>query len=639
MDNNSSLLDIFIPPDEYFGDFGFICGFTATRTALTQIKSKFSGDTCRPVLAAFIHPTVESISDIPGLAWIWMSTDKKKRGFSLLHAKVALLGFRQINEEKYIIRLAVCTGNWTEDPLTTSIDLFWSIDLDITNLESHPQECLDVLAAWDFFNWLRESIRSDDTLLRRTYDGIIPGKNLEKKIGKIKKITKNNHAEKLQARFIDTRKDSLIEQVIYRMKSYKPRTKVDRLIIGSGFFESGNNLTSETNIPETIRKKLKNKLNDNASLEIVLNQDACQGIKDIFKDLQQPSRQLPVRLGWKFKRPQSAHHKQNAKLHAKFILLASGTAQKHECSGQIYLGSGNMTIPGFMQKASGTRGNLEAGVVFNLPNGLTWTKPTKEKNVKPNSIYNFLPLSDEAITDNTVIESGPPFEKPTEPNCTPPISYLEWENGQLKCPEDFQLKISIYDIDNKPAELPCAWPNHPPIFVHLVSGDWKIPVISNDSLVRPIPKNMTVEDILATLGSFPIATEVDPEDDFDTENGAHINECVPKECSKKVYAIRRMMELLVPLAQVQSEVVSNDWSRWCRELEENLIAIKEYEKPMINFFRDAGANPIGVLMKEEMRQEKTDVEILHKALRRISEAWGMNEKEHPCMWTSEDISS
>ena len=140
---NTTLYSLFMPPEDCYGDFGLMCGFTATRQVLGQIRRTFTGEMARPVLAAFIHPTVNAISDVPGLAWMWMHL--VGRGYNLLHAKVALLGFRKRGGDGYVIRLAVSTGNWTQDPLTRSIDLFWSIDLD--SAVPDAQDIADIRAA------------------------------------------------------------------------------------------------------------------------------------------------------------------------------------------------------------------------------------------------------------------------------------------------------------------------------------------------------------------------------------------------------------------------------------------------------------------------------------------------------------
>lgn len=129
-------------------------------------------EVARPVLAAFIHPTINAVSDIPRLAWMWMKL--QDRGYNLLHAKVALLGFRRRGGEGYVIRLAVSTGNWTQDPLTDSIDLSWLIDVDTA---SNKQDVADIRAAQAMFNWLKE--RADCSLIERDYDGHRPDVRLE----------------------------------------------------------------------------------------------------------------------------------------------------------------------------------------------------------------------------------------------------------------------------------------------------------------------------------------------------------------------------------------------------------------------------------------------------------------------------
>jgi hypothetical protein len=79
---NTTLYSLFMPPEDCYGDFGLMCGFTATRQVLGQIRRTFTGEMARPVLAAFIHPTVNAISDVPGLAWMWMRL--VGRGYNLL---------------------------------------------------------------------------------------------------------------------------------------------------------------------------------------------------------------------------------------------------------------------------------------------------------------------------------------------------------------------------------------------------------------------------------------------------------------------------------------------------------------------------------------------------------------------------
>ena len=66
--------------------------------------------------------------------------------FRLLHAKLALLGFRHTSDARqWRLRLIVSTGNWTRQTLEDSLDLAWRIDLCDQDLKSEnglvPQAC------------------------------------------------------------------------------------------------------------------------------------------------------------------------------------------------------------------------------------------------------------------------------------------------------------------------------------------------------------------------------------------------------------------------------------------------------------------------------------------------------------------
>ena len=57
--------------------------------------------------------------------------------FRLLHAKLALLGFRHTSDaRRWRVRLIVSTGNWTRQTLEDSLDLAWRIDLCDEDLKS-----------------------------------------------------------------------------------------------------------------------------------------------------------------------------------------------------------------------------------------------------------------------------------------------------------------------------------------------------------------------------------------------------------------------------------------------------------------------------------------------------------------------
>lgn len=596
---NTTLYSLFMPPEDCYGDFGLMCGFTATRQVLGQIRRTFTGETARPVLAAFIHPTVNAISDVPGLAWMWMRLEA--RSYNLLHAKVALLGFRKRGGDGYVIRLAVSTGNWTQDPLTGSIDLFWLIDLDTAAPDA--QDAADIRAAHEMFGWLRE--RADCALIEHRFDGHRPDALLEAAITALP-------AASVTPRFIDSRNQALFPQVVGRLGMKK---KADRLILGSGYFESDGD--GAAGLPERLRRALvqEKSLTRTAALDLFLNPTSCQGLAARAGAL--------IDAGWNLRSPRSVLHGADGRLHAKFVVLASGET---EATGRVYLGSGNLSRNGF-ELAADAGGNLEAGVVVDLPPGLKWPLRRNTRN----SISGVLPIQFTETVTLEALQSGESFVRPEEPESLPPVSWLIWDEGVLSAPENKHVVVT--GADGAEANTPCPWPAPAPAIVTLAEGGWRLPVISSEALVVARPSDMSVEDILASLGSFPEPGDADSEDEGEEGEEPLTDASDTTEAPPAAYPIRRMMELLVRLCETQARLDPRDWQRWCRELQQNLCAIAPREKPMLEFFRKARANPLPALADPRMRPEGASPELLAGALSAVALAWGLND--YPSLWERE----
>jgi hypothetical protein len=141
---------------------------------------------------------------------------------------------------------------------------------------------------------------------------------------------------------------------------------------------------------------------------------------------------------------------------------------------------------------------------------------------------------------------------------------------------------------------------------------------------------MTVEDVLAGLGSFP-----EPPDRDSVEDGPEGGEALAEaadapDALPATYAIRRMMSLLVRLGETQTAIDPRDWQRWCRELRQNLCAITSQEQAMIGFFCNAGANPLPVLADPRLCPDGIDIALLDDALATVATAWGLNDC--PSLW-------
>ena len=73
--------------------------------------------------------------------------------------------------------------------------------------------------------------------------------------------------------------------------------------------------------------------------------------------------------------------------------------------------------------------------------------------------------------------------------------------------------MMVIGVDAAQAQTPCPWPAPAPAIVTLAEGGWRLPVISSEALVVARPSDMSVEDILASLGSFPEPGDADSEDE------------------------------------------------------------------------------------------------------------------------------
>lgn len=70
-------------------------------------------------------------------------------------------------------------------------------------------------------------------------------------------------------------------------------------------------------------------------------------------------------------------------LHAKFLFSAQQRVDELKCHRPwVYLGSGNLTGPGFASKMSRQGGNLEAGVIF-VPEELEWLQEEPTRSSVP----------------------------------------------------------------------------------------------------------------------------------------------------------------------------------------------------------------------------------------------------------------
>lgn len=589
-----TLLTLFAPPDGHLGDFGMLCGFTASRDVLDRIARTFSCDASRPRLAAFIHPTATAVTDIPGINWMHF---RPHPPFRLLHAKVALLGFRAA--DRYCLRLAVSTGNWTAEPLTTSIDMFWCDELAVG--AGDLQLVSDIRAAADLFGWLRAGC--DDSLLNQTFDGTLPDENFRDAIDSLPESA-------LRPRFVDTRAASMRSQIIERLTGGKK----GHLVIGSGFYEASEDGEGEGLI-ESLRTELvrDKRLARDATLDLVLNPDSCQGLHAQAAHL--------VNSGWKLRKPGSCHAEHNqAKLHAKYLFLAKRAGSGEIGPAQIYIGSANFSRVGF--ESTVPSGNLEAGIVVIPDATLSWRGNAKHR------IRDFLPGCFDAEVELAALAVGAAFEPPPDPPAPPAVAFVKWEDGRLSAPDEYNEAVEITRYDEKPDTLPCDWPAPPPAFVTLHPSGWKVPVYADGALVVPKRGRLSLEDILSGVGRFPafaIGAGEDEEDGEGLDRELFGEAPGNLDNAARAYPIRQMMRLITCLTEAQKALDPKGWQRWCREILQDLPGLSETEPNMIAPFVAAGANPLRALADVEFLPAGVDVDLIEVALSRVEDAWGLSD--------------
>lgn len=636
----ASLAQHFNPPEGYSGVFGWIVGFSADAAFLNDAVERFTGLTKRQreiegrlASALFLdrgNPQIPPTA-APGVHHFPMLRSNPL-AFRLLHAKVAMLGFKSNQAPKqWRLRLLVSTGNWTRQTLEESLDLIWSCEVQSEALEEADeatrQSCTDIKAAWDF---LSDVMRNFDTRLLEKARGKDEAEQVKTWIEKCATEAKG------KARFLDNRKESMLDGVIRKVRGFGP-IKRNYLAMGSGFYEaigesqSASRGTRSASVPEMIVERLCSEdllAKASARIRLTVNPDACQAIADLHEAL--------AAKGIKVKRAATpadvfGQNPTQRRLHAKFLFSANEREDSPKClSAWLYLGSGNLTRTGFLERAGAGLGNLEAGVVF-ADDQLTWDPPKNDKYAHLRCVTNVLPISwDDADLQGASLASGAPFEEPEAQFIAPPVPYLLWhpsgESGELRLPEGTQTsEIKVLDSSNNPCPTTetggFLWREAQPREVRVrfavrpdQNAECGVPVLDKAGRVsaRKPPPLYDLDEAWWQLMDFPLPApaddsdgdEGDEDDDADAEQARADGENHPtsKAALLSRYPIRKMMELLEKIAEQQTAIEEGNWRPWCHRLQHTLEQAKDVD--VVRYFREQlRMNPLSVLREQSFRPE------------------------------------
>ncbi|MBN6741123.1 hypothetical protein JKG47_11380 [Acidithiobacillus sp. MC6.1] len=643
MKNRPSLAQHFDAPDDYVGVFGWVCGYSGDAQFLNDAAERFTrlSQSQREAqgfvaLAVMFDPSNPSISfrDAPGIAHLPLKHLDDKP-FLLLHAKVALLGYRQQESpDRWRMRLLVSTGNWTRQTLEESLDLIWRIEVDSETLAKQGQDCTDISAVWSLLTWLRDLF--DVRLLNANEIGKTARQEMELWLETCKKCARGTQ------RFFDNRIASLLQQLPEKVVTYG-KVRRNYLSMGSGFYEGSGATQSAPNTPLQIRDALiKNQLlTKTPELDLFVKPQACQGVAAGHAAL--------CKEGFTI-RPAAvpdAIFGDNAQrsLHAKFLFSANCREGSNNCSSPwIYLGSGNLTPAGFAKQMSPHGGNLEAGVVF-APKRL-YRRIAAGDDSKSYVVTNLLPIQfEDKLEAADQLQVGGEFVSGEAIYLAPPIAWLLWhevgEGTELQTDValDSSCAVDVLDMSDNP----CArtqggfrWCGSQPRQVAIrwqSEGETRraqIPVVDAFGRIAATPlRPMDIDEAWWQLADFPLPPEEDREavsegdEDHPTKaNGAG----APTVAAQASSPIRQMMELIENIAARQTALDVRDWPLWCARLEQTLTQAKD--SAPVAFFRETlDLNPLHALAQPSFRPAFAESSATEEGkryedtLRRIGESW------------------
>jgi hypothetical protein len=640
-----SLAGHFDAPDGYTGCFGWLCGYSAdvlflvdAATRFTRLTSSQRAHQGRVALAVMLDPGNQPIciQDAPGVAHLPIKANVKKP-FRLLHAKVALLGYQhQENRGQWQLRLLVSTGNWTRQTLEESLDLVWRIDFASDSLSDPDtiikQECSDIKAAWGLLTWIQNLF--DTRLLNAAVNGrLSETMNAHQQVQQW--INACSRKAEGQPRVFDNRSKPLIAQLSDKI-NINGKLKRNYLAMGSGFYEAPADHGKPPEVPVAIIDYLQKNgfLTAKPWVDLYVNPMACQAIATAVKPLQargvtiRPAAVPQIVFGEGVQR----------NLHAKFLFSANSRDNSNNCaSAWVYLGSGNLTHPGFFHKMSASAGNLEVGVVF-FPNSLCWQKSQDHPVVT-----NLLPIQwDDEIGDATHLSAGLDMEQRDTIFISPPVAWLTWhevDSGhELRTSEPSAIDIQVLDSagfacpktdtgyrwsEAQPRQVRIRWQTNDQAIEAL------IPVV--DQYGRLAATDLPAIDIVEAwwqLADFPLP----PNEDVDIENNG--NEDKGKWTRSPVpaanYPIRQMMELVENIAAKQTEINEMDWEIWCNCLEQILGQARD-STPVRCFRDELKLNPLSPLRHQSFRPSFAETcesghgKRYEEALEKIAIIWKVSE--------------
>lgn len=626
----SSFIDLFRKKEageEWFGERGYICTYTADQEVLKKIvktfKKNLEGKTVLHLIAGAGSNNYTTVAGIRRLGV------KEKFNDRTMHAKVCLLKFREGRSQKICYRVIVTTGNLTKSSWKYDLDMYWYNDYICR--EGSAQELANVLATKEFFEKLLKSYPEDSTV--QDFDF-----KFSEFVGELKNLQSRKKPQFIYS--IDTDKP-LIDQILVkaRRRFHDKRMIQPYLIVGSGFYSDCKDRERLGSLIETVRLfkegVFRGKLeccfvNYSSQLRsVVPNPRGKSGILFLEKDLSKNE----INFGY-------CPTLESKNLHAKYIFGSfygprmSKTNRGRTFEGNfIYIGSGNITYRGLGLLK--TEPNIEAGVVLSsLPVFDFFKKSNTSKNEK---LENYLPLDINAkwktTLENGVEKSGTETGEQVV-HC--PISYLKLteDNKGFKIIYDESEDLSQYTFrfqypinnDWKPQEPPIIERREPLDDIESVRLLWgknsKIPehfaeiqvIDSNGNLIANQETNEGEPHAAffrKYLGSIEEDLDDEELDEEDEEEGESFSVGTKKPMRDKIDVENtRLRDEMANFERIfrcylnfllKEPSSLEKWQEFFNDLDE--------EFPKEEVFQECGVNPYKLFLRDDLLQRIKDANV------------------------------
>jgi len=601
------LEQLFSPAANQFGTHMLIAGLSADTETLERMVASFTGESTveraangliRAVLMLDASaPRMGSLA-VPGLQRLaHCALERWSAQTSLMHAKVALLGFAEAKfAAPTTFRLIVSTGNWTRETWGNGaqIDMCWSTECRVDAAAARTEAFTDASAALAFFERLMQALYTQSAVYL-TAQPLAMGWLTQWR------ALLRQAVRKKKARFIH----SMDKPLFYQIKQHFPDDGVSTLVAGSGFWEQPGRYAGAK--PEVLKKL--DELTVRGERYLVANPRQAGAIAQWAAANSKPGR--PERIErWTLCSPRDPLQKKAIGrnfLHAKYIAGLSRVAASQADKGTmtfLYLGSGNLSRAGLLSKAAlgdaGARpadvGNVEAGVVL------------VDKQEVP-QVWNALACGDMLSTGQvTAMEAGAD-EQILKPHAPPPVLFAQVTRTRLRLirSEDTALALevridavgpwaSILAHDNELALVgtvpPIVWVRVPSAGANEASAIYEVPVLSEDGVCcRQAPNALEIDEVLEALLDFPSTGRHLP--DPETPLLASARSPTASSAASR-YPLKSIAALLEAIGQRNAVLTQEQFPVWLSQLRYLLLEqVSEADRDAI---RRAGINLFPALL-------------------------------------------